>query len=763
VSHEIAITGVGLACALGLSADETWRAVRAGRCGTGAMSAIECALPEGRDGCQAPELPEDFEPALPREARYLRWAILSALRDAGARSDEDPPESPRLKPWASSHEQRRAIVLGTTLHGMRAAGRFLRSIEFAELQNFLAGDTLRLATRGLGLNAGAATTCSACSSSLGSVALAVTLLESGEADLVVAGGYDAISEYVWGGFNALRLVADGPMRPFSRGRQGMKLGEGYGIVVLERASDARKRKAKIQAVIAGWGESADAHHLTQPHPVGDGAHRAMRAAIESAGIEPSDLGMIAAHATGTPDNDAAEFRALNQLLGERLHDTPVVCFKSHLGHTLGGAGAAELILSMLSMRDGIVPACANVNADEIEFEGLHVNSSAVDREISYTLNTSLGFGGANTCIVLAKPQAAASNVRRSTHRDVVITGVGALIPGAIGNHAFLSRVMNSHPSAWEQPLGELEDSDFEHLLNARRVRRMSSYVKIMLAAATIACHDAGLIDRPELLSETSAILGTMHGSSGFSYDYYSQIVREGVLTANPMLFAEGVPNVGAAQLSLMLGLKGACQSIIGTRTAGLDALRFAYLRIESGAAERVIVGAAEERHPVVDQAYERCGLRAQGTSSAPFGDANGFVSSAGGAALVVESRESAVARGATICATIDGAASQSGDREELPRTLVRVLADSAPTILSSANATWLDRAESVAVRTAKPQAAVRSVYGATGEIYSASALLAIVATLLKRKPGQFTSLCADWTGCASAVTFRTLANSNASR
>src|SRR5207247_2511591 len=116
-----------------------------------------------------------------------------------------------------------------------------------ELRAFLAGDTLRLATSGLQINGGAVTTCSACSSSLSSIALGVTLLQTGQADLVVAGGYDAISEYVWGGFNALRLVAEGPLRPFARDRRGMKLGEGYAIVVLERADDARQRGARTIA------------------------------------------------------------------------------------------------------------------------------------------------------------------------------------------------------------------------------------------------------------------------------------------------------------------------------------------------------------------------------------------------------------------------------------------------------------------------------------------------------------------------------------
>src|SRR5262249_53882943 len=154
--------------------------------------------------------------------------------------------------------------------------------------------------------------------------------------------------------------------------------------------------------------------------------------------------------------------------------------------------------------------------------------------------------------------------------------------GAVGNEAFVARLNDPSPRAWEQPPGAIVDADFEHLLSARRIRRMSPYVKLTLAAATLACRDAQLADRADLLAQTSALLGTTHGSSSYCHDYYAQIVREGVLAANPMLFAEGVPNVGAAQLSLMLGLKAACQSIIGTRTAGLDALRLAWLRIGSG-------------------------------------------------------------------------------------------------------------------------------------------------------------------------------------
>src|SRR5690606_34977483 len=160
-------------------------------------------------------------------------------------------------------------------HGMRAGGRFLRTGDPTPLSDFLAGDVLQRAVGDRPLEGDALTTCSACSSSLGAVALAVTLLETGQLDLVVAGGYDTVSEYAYGGFNSLRLVAEGPLRPFAKNRQGMKLGEGYGLVVLERADAAARRGAKPLAQVLGFGESADAHHLTQPHPQGEGAAAAM--------------------------------------------------------------------------------------------------------------------------------------------------------------------------------------------------------------------------------------------------------------------------------------------------------------------------------------------------------------------------------------------------------------------------------------------------------------------------------------------------------
>jgi 3-oxoacyl-[acyl-carrier-protein] synthase II len=719
---RIVISGAGLATGLGLSREQTWESVRRGRCAMGPMSAIETPLPPGKDGGQAPDLPGDFAPELPREARYLRWAINQAIGDA------------RVEP-ASVQPRRCVCLLGTTLHGMRAAGRYLRNGDLAELRQFLAAATMRSALQNSIISGWSATTCSACSSSLASIALGVTLLQDGRADLVVAGGYDPISEYVWAGFNSLRLVADGPLRAFSKNRQGMKIAEGYGVVVLERAEDAARRTIEPLAAILGWGESADAHHLTQPHPQGDGAVRAIRQALAQAELQPADVDLIAAHATGTPDNDAGEFAALSRVFADRLPAIPVVAFKTHLGHTLGGAGAVELILSAMALRDQVVPACANVTPEDVEFDGLLLaTGQSRPGKIRRSLNMSLGFGGANACVILGPAEPPTGIPAPQSQEEVFVTGIGVVLPGMIGNDALLSRLSSAAAPAWNANSGGVPDAELLALLNARRVRRMSDYVKLTLAAATLACRDAGIDDVPAFAADCAAVLGTLHGSVNYSTDYYRQIIRDGVIAANPMLFAESVPNAGAAQLSLMLSLKSACQSVIGSRTAGLDAIALAAARIRTGQWQRAIVGAGEEFSELVNSAYRHCGVGAI-EGCAPFAAETGFVVGAGAVIFILESRQSMQSRGGRARGRIDATAACSGDRTAVIDSLGWVLEElKAPAnILSSACGTWIDRAEATAIRRGGAAKRVSAIYGHIAESFSVLPLVGLAAAMLSGK------------------------------
>ena len=739
----IVITGAALATSLGVTREQTWQAVLANRCGMGPLTAMEQPLPEGKDGGQAMDLPADFACDLPREVRYLKWTIADALKDAGI---------------VHSNPSRISMVIGTTLHGMRAAGDFLRKNDYEPLKKFPGGATLQLATQGLPISGAALTICSACSSSLGSIAMGVTLLQTGQADVVIAGGYDTISEYAYAGFNSLRLVAEGPLRPFCRNRQGMKLAEGYGIVILEREADAAARQKTPIAHILGWGESADAHHLTQPHPQGDGAARAMAAALDRAGLQPADIDLVAAHATGTPDNDAGEATALTRVFGESLANIHVVGFKSHLGHTLGGAGAVELILSAMALRDQMAPACANVAAEDLEFPQLNVGvGSAKPKTLRASLNTSLGFGGANTCLVLAPAALSRERSERPAltsfaAQEVFVTGLGVMAPGIIGVDQLLARLAN--PVSTSALVDKIPETALDGLLNARRVRRLSDYVKFQLAAATLAVRNAGIAETD--LASFSAILGTTHGSAGYSYQYYGQIVKDGIVGANPMLFAEGVPNAGAAHISLMLGLKGACQSVIGTRTAGLDALALAAARIASGEWDRAIVGASEEDSDVVRAAYQHCGMATKSEPGKPFASEAGFLTSAGAAAIVLESRASIEARGGKALARIDATSFTRGEGAKLAQAVGQALRDvgQQSNILSSACGTWLDRAETAGMGEAKSA----SLSGSVAETFSAGPLIGIAATIAGRHlPGvataidQFAALCTDATGVATAV------------
>jgi 3-oxoacyl-[acyl-carrier-protein] synthase II len=757
---RIVITGAGLACSLGLDCDAVWRQVSAGRCGMGRLTALESDGGIPRDGGQAPELQDSLYPGLPREVRYLKCALAEAMEQAGVASSS--PYLPR----------RCGFVLGTTLHGMRQGGVFLRNGDWEQLSSFTAGATLALAAHGTGLEGFCTTTCSACASGLSSIALGVTLLRSGHCDLVVTGGYDPISEYAYGGFMSLRLVADGPLKPFCVSREGMKLAEGYGVVVLERDEDASARNAAPLAVVAGFGESSDSHHLSQPHPEGAGAAVAMRQAIESAGLSPDQIDMIATHSTATPANDAAERLAMKLVYGNELPGIPLVGFKSHLGHTLGGAGAVEVILSLMSLRHGAVPPCANVDQGDVEYSDLDLVTGVGRRtRIKASINTSLGFGGSNASIVLCEADQTVGNNRRHirpakdrsgsrptgdlTGRDVFITGLGIVLPGVTGKTEFSRHLDRTPGTPITGDTGSVEDTQLAPLISARRVRRMSPYVKLGLASATLAYQDAGIEESTLFNESCHAILGTTHGSTEYCARYYRQIVEEGIDAANTLLFAEGVPNAAAAHLSMMLSIKGACQSIIGTRTAGLDALILASLRIAGGLWDRAIISAAEEYVPILNEAYRYFGLYSGGAQCSPGNTGCGFATGSGAVTLVLENRESLEERGGNaigrveVCSSGTNTSADPARMVKIARQVINQLGTSAA-LIGSANGTWLDRVESAAMRRCGVTPAV-FMDGAMAETFSVGPLAAIAGYLglsfdKQRGDKSVSVICSDYGG-----------------
>ncbi len=257
------------------------------------------------------------------------------------------------------------------------------------------------AARHLGLRGPVETISSACSSGTLAVGAALEAIRGGEVDLAVAGGSDALCQLTYAGFNSLRSVAAGPCLPFRSHREGLSLGEGAGVLVLESLDRARARGARPLAVLAGAGASCDAHHMTAPHPAGAGAVAAIRAALRDADLEPAGITFVNAHGTATPHNDDAEARALAEVFGDRAPHLPVTSVKGAVGHLLGSAGALEAVATVLALLDGEVqPTAGDDPADPALAVDLVTGAPRPLADAAAGLSLSLAFGGANAAVVL---------------------------------------------------------------------------------------------------------------------------------------------------------------------------------------------------------------------------------------------------------------------------------------------------------------------------------------------------------------------------
>jgi 3-oxoacyl-[acyl-carrier-protein] synthase II len=240
----------------------------------------------------------------------------------------------------------------------------------------------------------------ACASGTNAVGHAFSLIRAGKQRRVLCGGYDALSELVFVGFDALQASTPEKIRPFDRDRTGLVLGEGAAVMALEELGSAQERGAPILGEITGYGLSTDNHHLTQPHPSGIGPLRAMERALASAGRAPGEMDYINAHGTATTFNDATEGAAIAQLFGPG--GVPVSSTKSMMGHTLGAAGAIEAVVCLLALRHQFLPANLHYSqadpAWDLDIVANHTRPARVDR----ILSNSFGFGGTNASLVMEK-------------------------------------------------------------------------------------------------------------------------------------------------------------------------------------------------------------------------------------------------------------------------------------------------------------------------------------------------------------------------
>lgn len=385
-SRRVVITALGVVSPLGLGLAETERALREGRDGVAPVTTFDVSKTRCKTSGQVVNLPPAKDARLHPASRMM----IAAAEQVNAADAGFVPE---------------LLVIGTTSGGMSFGEQFYRAQVAKQrpreqagwLANYLPHKPVLDAQEAAGWSAPAQIIANACASGSNAVGHAFQLIRAGLHSRVLCGGYDAISEMVFVGFDSLQASTAEKIRPFDKSRTGLVLGEGAALLGLEEMESAQRRGAPILAEVTGYGISTDNHHLTQPHPSGIGPRQAMERALADARRTPGEIDYINAHGTATPFNDATEGTAIAQLFGDRV---PVSSTKSMMGHSLGAAGAIEAIFSVLALRGQFLPP--NINFGEIDpaWSLNIVANMARDSRVSRVVSNSFGFGGTNASIVL---------------------------------------------------------------------------------------------------------------------------------------------------------------------------------------------------------------------------------------------------------------------------------------------------------------------------------------------------------------------------
>ncbi len=407
--RRVAVTGIGVVTPVGIGAGVMWESLVAGRSGIGPITGFST---EGYSvhfaGCIGgfdPSAVLDVKESR-RMSRFQQFAMVAAaeaMADAG------------LEPMKGPESERCGVIVGSGIGGLglmeeqhtvlleRGPSRISPTLVPGMIVDLAAGHiSIRYGLRGINY-----APVSACATGNHAIGEAFEVIRRGTADVVLAGGFDAgVTPLGLAGFCAARALStrnddpQGASRPFDAGRDGFVMGEGGAVLVLEDWERAVARGAEIRAEVLGYGASADAYHITAPAPDGDGAKRAMRAALKQAGLEPRDVGYINPHGTSTPLGDAAETDAIRQVFGAEA--PPVSSTKSMMGHLLGGAAGVEAVVCVLALQSGVVPPTINYTDPDPACDLDYVPNVARRVDPSTAMSNAFGFGGHNACIVLGR-------------------------------------------------------------------------------------------------------------------------------------------------------------------------------------------------------------------------------------------------------------------------------------------------------------------------------------------------------------------------
>lgn len=642
---RVVVTAVGAVTSEGLTARDFWEGVRSCRV---AIRPVQRIPMEGYRTRLAGEVREEVVPEheYRRPDGFRERVIDFALKAAEEAMAQGAVGFDRVPP------ERWGVVMGTCNAGLLAGeawyiGEMKGESPDPQLLMLVPPQALAEAVSGaFRLKGPVLSIDTACAAGANAIGCAADLIRYGHADVVLAGGSDALSDVLIAGFNSLESLSPVPAAPYSKDRQGLSLGEGSGMMVLMREDVAREAGLPLLAEVVGYGLSADGYHPTAPHPEGRGACRAIRAALTTSGVAPEEVGYVNSHGTGTSKNDPAETRATRLGLGQAADRVAVSSTKSMIGHLLGAAGAVEGIITVKALEEQIAPPTANYTEPDPECDLDYVPNQARPLPLQAAISNNFAFGGANACVVFARAGSRPSIPKPSLDR-IVITGISTLTsagndPGTVWQ-ALSEERLTVHPEDGLR-IGRVA-LDPSPWLSPRERRRMDRLGIFAVVASRLALEDASLAITDSNRERVGVVFGTGIGPMESMELFSRPLFDEGPAAANPAVFPNTVYNAAGGQVAMHVGAIGPASTVTTGHAAGAGSVCYAFDLSRLDHADAMLALAADTLTGTVVNAYRALGLF---NGNEPFALAEGAV------ALLLERAGAARARGARIYGEILG-------------------------------------------------------------------------------------------------------------
>ena len=576
---NIAVTGEGVISAIGFNKQEMLLSLQKKQSGIREMKHLQSThleLPVGEVNLSNEEMKEMLNiptsQMMSRTALMGMIAIRQAFQDASIDVDEIIAQKKKGKALKI------VLISGTTVGGMDITEKYFNNIDDDSdvefLQHHDCGSCTNLMANYFGVFDEVTTLSTACSSAANAIIFGARLLKAGRADIVIAGGTEALSRFHLNGFNSLMILDENHCRPFDDTRAGLNLGEGAAFVVLESEEMACKRGVIPHVFLTGYGNACDAFHQTASSENGEGAYLAMKEAMEMAHLAPTDIQYINAHGTGTPNNDQSESVSIQRLFGDNL---PLISStKSFTGHTTSASGSIEAVICILAMQNHFVPA--NLGWKYQMTNGITPTLGVENIVLEHVLCNSFGFGGNDSSLLFSSHPIKEDDIEMSnTKKDIKV----------------LSRV---------EITSDTELDGIKKYFKPLEVRRMGKIMKSSLVSSLEALEKAG-IDKPDAI-----ITGTMYGCLENSQLLLESLKQDGEVMLKPTYFMQSTHNTIGGNIAI----KTKCHGYNVTYTQCMEsldwAIRDAEMLIQEGKAKTVLVGCHDESTDLFNSLLQRAGI-----------------------------------------------------------------------------------------------------------------------------------------------------------